>query len=70
MGLARTEDPARACPFVVPNGHGLVKAYHPRGQELFGHVVVPRLNHLAYLPKLVEESWRGRIRVGEVALAL
>ena len=43
MGLPRTEYPSRSCPSAMPDGHGLVKEYLPRGKEYGSHVVIPCL---------------------------
>ena len=63
--LARTEDPSRACPLVVPNGHALVKTHHPRGDKAIGHVLVPGPDHLPDLPELVAIRQRDGVSEGE-----
>ena len=57
MGLPRTEDPFWACPYTMPDGHGLGKSYCPRGKEDGIHVVIPFLYHLANFPKLINIGW-------------
>ena len=48
-----TEDLSYSCPSVIPDLHGLAKAYFQRGKEYGSHVVIPCLYHLANLPKLI-----------------
>ena len=64
--LAWTEDPSRACPLVVPNGHALVKTHHPRGDKEIGHVLVPGPDHLPDLPELVAICRRDGVSEGEL----
>ena len=59
MRLARTEHPPWTGPFVMPDRHALVETYDPGCDKSVGHVLVPSTNHLADLPKLVDEvGWR------------
>ena len=68
MRFARTKYPAGARPLVVPDRHRLVEANDPCAQEYAGHVVVPRLDHLANGPELINE---GRsLNVGELQVPI
>ena len=53
MRIPGAEDPPRACPPIMPDGHALIQADGPPSGECGGHVVVECLNHLADLPELV-----------------
>ena len=57
MGVPRKEYPYWACPYAIPDGHGLVKADWPRGKEDESNVVIPCLYHLANLTKHINIGW-------------
>ena len=57
MGLPRAEESSWACPYAIPDGHGIVKTYFPRDKEDGSHVVVTCLYHLVNLPKLINLGW-------------
>ena len=63
--LAWTEDPSRARPLVVPNGHALIKKHHPRGDEAIGQFLVPGPDHLPDLLELVAIRQRDGVSEGE-----
>jgi len=46
-----TKDPAYSW------AHELIQAYNSDRTKKFLHVHLPHLNHLAYLPELVHETW-------------
>ena len=54
MRLARAEDPARASPSVLPDGHRFVKADCPSGGKYGLNISIPLSNHLSHPPKFVE----------------
>ena len=41
----------------MPDGHGLVKEYFPRGKEYGIHVFMPCLYHMDNLSKLINVGW-------------
>ena len=57
MGLPRTEDPSWKCLSDMLYGHGLVEVDSPRVDEYGSYVVIPCLNHLENLPKLINIGW-------------
>ena len=66
MGLAWTEHPPWTGQSVVPDQHSLVETYDPGCDEGVGQVLVPSMNHLADLPKLVNEVGRRHVSENEV----
>ena len=57
MGIARIEDPSRACTSGISDGHGLIETDFPRGKEDGSHVVIPYIYPLENLPKLINIGW-------------
>ena len=57
MGLLRTEYPSWTCTSAMQDGHGIFKAYLPRGKEDESHVVITCLYHLEIFPKLINIGW-------------
>ena len=46
-----------ACELVGPHTHAFIQAIHVAWYEVVLHVHPPRLNHLPYFPKFVDEGW-------------
>ena len=55
--ILRTKDTSWACQSAIPDGHGLVKEYLPRGKEDGSHVIITCLYHLENLPKFINIGW-------------
>ena len=52
----------------MPDQHRLVEANDPCAQEYACHVVVPRLDHLANGPELIDEGWS--LDIGELQVTI
>ena len=63
--LVRAKDPSRTCPTLMPYRHALVEAHHPPSKEDIHHVGVPRLDHLADLPKPIDKCGCSNVGEGE-----
>ena len=54
-----------ACELVRPHAHAFIQAIHVAWYEVVLHVRPPRLNHLPYFPKFVDEGWGSTVGEGK-----